>query len=107
MTKLLRLSIVLSCFWVLFAFSSYYVLDSRETHRVAHFYYSTCISTLDAYPNDLHIEKSCNNERDRILNEWEGHKFSVPFAFALITLSIFWILGFVFAKTSRWVRNGK
>ncbi len=107
MTKILRLSIVLSCIWLLFSFTWVYKLDSREAHETAQFYYTSCNERLDLYPNSVRIEHACTDERDKVLNEWNKNKFSQPFITALIPLCIFWIVGFIFIKTSRWVRNGK
>jgi hypothetical protein len=107
MTKLLRLSIVLSCIWFLFAFAWVYRWDSREAQEIAQFYYTSCNERLDLYPNSVRIELACTDERDKVLSEWEKHKFSQPFITALIPLCIFWILGFIFIKTIKWIRNGK
>jgi len=66
-----------------------------------------CIERQNLYPNSIHTENECNNEEEKTLKEWEKYKFSEPFAFAIMTLGILWIAGFIFIKTVSWIKDGK
>jgi len=105
MRKFFTLPIVLSLIWLALAFSSFYILDFRNTQKIADSFYSSCIEKKSAYPEDVLLEEYCKKDRDKLMNEWSDTKFFTPLAFAFSSLCIFWIVGFIFIKNSKWVRN--
>jgi hypothetical protein len=96
MRKFFTLPIVLSLIWLVLAFSSFYILDFRNTQKIADSFYSSCTEKKSSYPEDVLLEEYCKNDRDKILSEWSDTKFFTPLAFAFGSLFIFWIFGFIF-----------
>jgi hypothetical protein len=107
MKKLFRLPFVLSAIWFVLAFSSFYILDYRNTQNIANSFYSLCIEKQRAYPDDVLLEEYCEKDRGKILNEWAETRLITPFAFAFISLGIFWVISFAFLKTSKWAQSGE
>jgi len=107
MNKLFRLPIILSVIWFILAFSSFYIFDYRNTQNIAISFYSLCIEKKKAYPDDVLLEEYCENDRGKLLNEWAETRFITPFAFAFISLGIFWIFSCVFLRTSKWAQSGE
>ena len=105
MRKFFTLPIVLSLIWLVLAFSSFYILDFRNTQKIADSFYSSCIENKSSYAEDVLLEEYCKKDRDKILSEWSDTKFFTPLAFAFGSLFIFWIFGFIFIRNSKWVRN--
>jgi len=105
MRKFFTLPIVLSLIWLVLAFSSFYILDFRNTQKIADSFYSLCIEKKSSYAEDVLLEEYCKKDRDKILSEWSDTKFFTPLAFAFGSLFIFWIFGFIFIRNSKWVRN--
>ena len=106
MKTLFRLPIVMSVIWLALAFLSFFFVDFYNTKKITSSFYSKCMEQQVAYPNDTIIEVDCKSDRDKILNEWEETKFVTPFLFAFISLGIFWLVGFVFVRTSKWTQTG-
>jgi hypothetical protein len=106
MNRLFRLPIVLSVIWFILAFSSFYILDFSNTKNIADSFYSKCVEQQAFYPNDTMLVSQCKKDRDKILNEWAETRLITPFVFAIMSLGIFWIIGFVFMKNSKWAQNG-
>ena len=105
MRKFFTLPIVLSLIWLALAFTSFYILDFRNTQKIADSFYSSCIEKKSSYAEDVLLEEYCKKDRDKILGEWSDTKFFTPLAFAFGSLFIFWIAGFIFIRNSKWVRN--
>ena len=56
----------------------------------------------------IHIPKNGGKYiREKILNEWTQTRFITPFAFAGISLGFFWIVSFLFLRTSKWAQSGE
>ena len=106
MKKIFGLPFVLSAIWLVVAFSSFFIVDYRNTQNIANSFYSLCIEKKSVYPEDVMLEEYCKNDRDKLLNEWGETRFITPLAFASMTLGIFWIFGFIFIKTSKWAQSG-
>ncbi len=107
MKKLFRLPFVLSAIWFVLAFSSFYILDYRNTQNIANSFYSLCVEKQKAYPDDVLLEEFCKKDREKILHEWTQTRFITPFAFAGISLGFFWIVSFLFLRTSKWAQSGE
>jgi phosphoglycerol transferase MdoB-like AlkP superfamily enzyme len=106
MKTLFRLPIAMSIIWLVLAFLSFFFVDFYNTKKITNSYYSKCMEQQATYPKDTIIEVQCKSDRDKILNEWEETKFVTPCIFAFLSLGIFWFVGFVFVRTSKWTQSG-
>ena len=101
----LRLPFILSSIWFALSFISFYVIDTYNTEKLVNSFYSDCINQKNSSP-DMSAAFDCEGDRSKLLKEWSNTQFKTPLFFSSITLGIFWIIGLLFVKHSRWTQTG-
>ena len=106
MSKLARLTIVLSLAWIVIASPSIYFYSIKEANESANVLLDYCKSMQSSYPKEVDYMDRCKKESNKIYENQVSNIYLETTFLTFIPLAFFILSGYVIRKSIKWVKSG-
>ena len=106
MTKMKRLTIVLSIAWIVIAYPSFYLYGVKLANESSNVFLNYCTSMQSLYPYDEGYLDRCKKTRNELYISGVEDIHMQSSALTIIPLLAFIVIGFLIRKAYAWIKSG-
>ena len=106
MTKIKRLTIVLSIVWLVVAYPSFYLYGIKLANESSNVFLNYCTSMQSLYPKDEHYLDRCEKTRNELYINGVEDIHIQSSALTIVLLLAFIVIGFLIRKAYAWIKSG-